>query len=470
MADAAPSPPIAGDAHARETQRNALFIVSLISFVSPMMLSAVNVAIPAITAALHADVLHASWIPTIYLLATAVFLLPCGKLADGYGQKRIFQLGLITITVASLLAACAQNITVLLILRVLQGAGAAMLFSTGTAIVTSLYPRERRGAAIGITVGAVYLGLTCGPLLGGWLTGAFGWRSVFVFHLPLTLIAIVLVVTRMRGEWVGALRGSFDLVGSGLYALSIIAVIYGLSRLPAIAGGAIFAGGVLGLLLFVRYERRHPNPVFEVNIFLNNQVFTFSCVAATLMYTSTFATPFLMSLYLQYVRGLTPQAAGMIMIAQPLVMTIGSPLAGRVADRSEPRVVASLGMGVTAVGLALLSTTGASTPLELVVAKLMVVGFGFALFATPNATAIMGSVDKRHYGSASGSMATVRVLGQMFSMGLVTLIFALTMGRIPMTPEHLPLLMKSVDTSFRTAALLGACGIYFSLSRGRLRA
>jgi EmrB/QacA subfamily drug resistance transporter len=447
-------------------QRTALAAVCLSAFTAPLMLSAVNVAIPAIAESLHINAVKLSWVPTAYLLTSAVLLLPFGKLADLYGRKRVLLSGMIVITAASILASTAQSAAMLIACRVLQGIGAAMLFATGVAILSSVFPRDRRGGAIGLSVSAVYFGLTFGPLIGGWVTHHFSWRGVFLVHLPLVLFNIAIVATLLRGEWKDESPARFDLAGAVLYAAAITGVMVGLSLLPALHGIVLIAAGLAAFAGFFRLERRVAAPLFDVTLFFQNRVFTFSCLAALMMYSSTFATSYLMSLYLQFIQGLSAQAAGAVILAQPLVMALCSPLFGRLSDRYEPRVLASCGMALTATGLLLLSTLSPASPLAAVYAFLIIAGLGFSLFSSPNVNAIMGSVDRRYLGTASGAVATMRVLGQMFSMGIVALVFAVLMGPVHITPEQYPVLLSSIRTSFIAAACLCAAGILLSLARG----
>jgi len=449
-------------------ERTALVVVCLSSFIAPLMLSAVNVAIPRIAAELHANAMQMSWVPTAYLLTSAALLLPVGKLADMYGRKRLFLIGLTLVTLASMLASLAHSVEMLIGCRVLQGIGASMLFGTGVAILTSVIPPERRGAAIGFSVAAVYFGLTCGPLLGGWATHYLSWRSAFLVHVPLALVNIFIVATLLAGEWKNERKQTFDFAGALFYSTSIVGLMYGVSRLPDGMGIVLTAAGMAGLAAFIRFERRLESPLFDVQLFFANRVFTFSFLAALVVYSSTFATSYLLSLYLQYIKGLEADQAGLILISQPLVMALCSPLMGRLSDRYEPRWIASAGLVVMSAGLALLATLAESSSIGRVVGPLLAVGFGFSMFSSPNVNAIMGSVDRRHLGSASASVGTARVLGQMLSMGVVTVVFAVLMGPVHIDPESYPLLLDCIRTSFSVTAVLCAGAILFSMARGNV--
>ena len=448
---------------------SALIIASMSSFMTPFMLSSINIALPVLANEFKTDAVLLSWVQTSYLLAAAVCLVPFGRLADIYGRKKIFMIGQILISVTSLLAAVSVSAPMLIVFRIFQGAGGAMVFATGIAILTSVYPPQERGKVLGIAVAAVYIGLSCGPFFGGILTQHFSWRSIFLIYIPVGLFIILLIIFRLKGEWTGAEAEKFDLSGSLIYGIAIVAIMYGISKLPAISSIGLLIIGVLALVVFVNWEKKIQSPVFEVKLFIENRTFAFSCLAALINYSATFAVTFLLSLYLQYIKELSPQIAGVVLISQPVMMAIFSPLAGRLSDRIEPRVIASMGMALTMVGLILLSFVGNSTVLVFIVISLMILGFGFALFSSPNMNAIMGSVDKRFYGIASGSVGTMRLLGQMLSMGIATLIFALFIGKAQITPEHYPALIQSVKLALIVFAGLCALGIYFSLYRGRLR-
>ncbi len=453
----------------KATQLTALAIASLSSFITPFMVSSINIALPVIGREFKSDAVVLSWLATSYLLAAAVTMVPFGKLADIYGRKRIFVLGMGLYTLASLLSAAATSAPLLIIFRIFQGAGSAMVFATGIAILSSVYPVEERGKVIGIAVAAVYIGLSCGPFFGGLLTHHLGWRSLFLINIPFGALIILLVVFKLKGEWKDAEGQKFDLTGSIIYGTAIFAFMYGISILPKYMSIILILTGAVGLVAFVRWERALTSPVFEVHLFATNRTYAFSCLAALINYSATFAVIFLLSLYLQYIKGLSPQWAGVVLASTPVVMAVLSPLAGRLSDRIEPRVISSLGMGLTVLGLVLLIVLNARTTLAYIVVSQMILGLGFALFSSPNTNAIMSSVDKRFYGIASASVGTMRLLGQMLSMGIVTLIFALYIGRAQIAPQSYEMLIKSVQVAIIIFAGLCVGGIFFSLYRGRIR-
>jgi len=433
------------------------------------MISSVNVALPAIQTDLGMNAVQLSWIATAYLLAVAVILLPAGKVADIHGRKKVFTAGLVAYTLASTAAAFAPNAAWLLVFRAVQGLGAGMFITTGMAILTSIFPPHKRGRAIGIYVAAVYVGLSVGPFAGGILVQQFGWRSIFLLMLPLGAGSTAITLVFLKGEWADSRHQQFDKTGSLIYAGAILSLIYGATTLPALTGFVLMLIGLTGLVLFFRQQQGAAHPIFEVSLFAENRTFTFSSLAALLNYSATFAVTFLISLYLQYLKGMPPRSAGMLLMAQPVVMAIFSPIAGRFSDRIEPRLLASSGMAITVAGMLVFTQLQASSGLTGIVCNLVLLGFGFALFSSPNMSAIMGSVSKEQYGIASGAVATMRLMGQMVSMAIATVVLALLVGHEAIGPDTFDRFLLSIRIVFTLSALLCAIGVSFSLFRGRLR-
>jgi EmrB/QacA subfamily drug resistance transporter len=450
------------------SRKAALVVITMGAFLVPFLSSSLNVALPAMGKELGMGAVMLSWVSSAYLLAAAVFLVPFGRLADITGRKRIFSLGVVLYTASSVLAALAPSAATLIICRVLQGISGSM-FSAGVAILTTLYPPGERGRALGINVTATYLGLSLGPFLGGFLTQHLGWRSLFWANLPIGIVMIALIQSTMKGEWVEARGEAFDWAGSVIYGASLVSLMMGFTRLPALFGGGLVLLGLLGLAGFIAWEMRCPSPVMDVRIFRGNAAFAFSNLAALIHYSATFAVSFLLSLYLQYIQGLSPQQAGVLLVAQPVMMALFSSPAGKLSDRLEPRVVASLGMGLSVLGLFLLTLLRVNTSYLIIVADLVLLGFGFALFSAPNTNAVMSSIEKKFYGVASATLGTMRLLGQMTSMGIVALLLALYVGRAAITPAVHPQFLRSTQAAFLVFGVLGIGGIFASLARGKVR-
>lgn len=443
-------------------------MVLLNAFSTPLMLSGVNVALPAIANDLSLSALVLSWVPFAYLMASAMFVLLFGRLADNVGRRRVFVLGCLSVIASSVFAAVAANGAWLLSGRFLQGAGAAMLYATQIAIVTSVYPASQRGRAIGMVVAAVYVGLAVGPVLGGLVVETLGWRLAFLVHLPLLFIVLAIGVLGVREDWRAEESKPADIPGSLLYASWIALFCIGVSLLPHPSGLIGITLSLAILIVFLRHARTATHPLWDVRLFFSNRIFTFSCAASLLMYSATYANVVLVSLYLQYLKGMPASTAGLIMMSQPATMALLSPLAGKWSDRWEPRLLATVGMSLTLCGLIILATLDAYSSLALVIGALLLTGLGFSLFSSPNSNAIMGSVSRAHYGSAAGAVATTRIIGQLVSMAIVTLAIGILLGEAAIERETLGNLQTAISLSYAVAALLCIPGIFLSLVRGRL--
>lgn len=443
-------------------------MATLASFLGPFMGSSVNVALPRIGNEFGMSAVLMSWVNTAFLLSAATLTVPFGRLGDIYGRKKIYMTGVFIFTAASVLIALSWSGMTLILYRVVQGVGASMIFATGMAILLSVYPARERGKVLGIAVAAVYLGLSSGPFFGGIITQQLGWRFIFWLNLPTGLLLLAVIFFMLKGDWAEAKGARFDLAGSAMLALSLLATMFGFSRLPEPYAFYLLAAGLAGIAAFVIFELRFEDPIVDVRLFRYNTVFAFSNLAALINYAATFAVTFLLSLYLQEVRGFSPQKAGMLLVIQPLVQAVLSPLAGRLSDRVEPRTVASIGMTMTFTGLVLLTFIDSGVSIYYVMACLVFLGFGFALFVSPNTNAIMSSVNRRIYGVAAALVGTMRQLGMMFSMGIVMMILSLQMGRAEIQPGNVGAFLDSMRTAFVIFAVLCLGGIFASLARGKV--
>jgi EmrB/QacA subfamily drug resistance transporter len=445
-----------------------LLVASLSSFLVPYTGSSITIALPAMAAQFHVDAVTLGWITSAYIIAAAVFIVPCGRYADIIGRKKIFLSGILVFTIASLACAFAPSEEILIVFRFLQGIGGAMLFATSVAIVTQVYGPGERGWALGITIATVYAGLSIGPFLGGILTDHFGWPAIFLVNVPLGLLTIALTLQGVRHEWADAAGERFDLGGAVLYGTMLFSLIYGMLLLPDPAGLAWIAAALITAAIFYRWEKRSASPLIDFSVFAQNRTFVFSNIAAMINYGSTFGVGVLLSLYLQYIQGFSAASAGLILVAQPVVQTIFSPVAGRLSDRIEPRIVATVGMTLTALGLSFFIFLNPATPLFVTVGSLMVLGLGYGLFSSPNTNAIMSSAAARHLGIASGMNATMRSLGQLLSMAIAMSCFAIFIGPVTITPSVYPALMTSVTVAFVVFTVLCVFGVGASYVRGTI--
>lgn len=442
-----------------------LFVICLAASLVPFMSSALNLALPFINSDLSIDAVTSGWIPSSYLLSTAIFQIPCARLADMVGRKKIFLLGIIIFFLTSILSGIAYTATSLIIYRFLAGIGSAMVFGTNMAILTASVTPEKRGRALGINSGVVYFSLAAGPFFGGMLTQHFGWHSIFFVAAGVSLLVLMGTILFIKEEWAESDKQKFDFKGAALYAIGLSSLIYGFSQLPHLFGIVLVIAGILVLIGFALYERKESQPVFNTNVFLDNRLFRYSSIAALINYSATTATAFMLSLYLQYVRGLSPQDAGLLLIVQSLVMAVTSLAAGRLSDKVQAGFLATLGMFIVFLGLVCLCFVDGQTSFYYIVAVLVLIGLGFGIFSSPNMNVIMGSVEKKHYGLASATTGTMRLTGQSFSMGIAMMAISTQIGNKPLSAATNEGLVSSMHIAFIIFALLCLIGVYASSVR-----
>lgn len=447
-------------------QRATLFVVCVAHFLMPFMMSAVGIALPAIGRQFDATAMQLGLVETVYVLSASIFLLAMGRLADMHGRRIIFQRGLGIFTLLACALTFAPSMNAVIALRFIQGIGGSMVMATSMAMVASAFPREVRGRALGIAVASVYAGISCGPFIGGQLIALFGWRAVFALCVPLGSIAFLLVTFKLPKEQREPCKEPLDWKGSLIYAVSILLLILGASNLKeGLFAYAAIATGLAGLAVFLLYEAREPYPVLRISLFKGNRVFALSNLAALINYAATFGVAFFISLYLQYIKGMSPDDAGTLLMVQPLVQAVLSPFSGRLADTLPPTRVATAGMVLCTVGLAIAATIGTDTPLFVIIGMLVTLGVGFALFSTPNSTVIMGSVTLQELGIASGLIASMRTLGMMTSMTIITVVLSSNMHGQAIVTATYPLFLRSMQTALMIFAVLCAAGIVCSFGR-----
>ena len=409
------------------------------------------------------------WVVTAMNLPQAAILIPAGRLADIYGRKKIFTYGVVLFIISSFLCAIANSGILLIAYRVLQGISGGMVFGISTAIVTSIFPAEERGKALGINMAASFLGLTTGPFLGGVLTQHLGWRSIFYLSVFLFLVAFFLILWKLKGEWSEAKGEKFDLIGSANFSISIVILLYGFTTLLTMPGIVLVVLGVVGLMVFVRREMKMESPLLNIGLLRNNKVFVFSNLAMLIQYSAVFGISFLMSVFLQYIKGFSPEMAGLILVTTSVIIVIFSPVAGRLSDKFEPRKLAALGMSLSFISLLLLIFLDEGTPLWLIVVILAIYGLGVAFFSSPNTNAIMSSIGRHFFGVAAGTQGTMRSTGMMLSMGIVMILFSVFIGEAGITPENYPAFLTSMKLSFIIFTIISFGGIFAQLAGGGAR-
>ena len=445
-----------------------LVTVCIAQFMAPFMLTAVGVALPSLGRDLGASAMQLGLIEQLYVVSLAMAMLTFGRFGDIVGQRRVMLPGLALFTALTCSLGFAASVEMIMFQRFFQGLGAAMMLSGSLALVAAAYPPEVRGRKIGLVSAFTYAGLSVGPVLGGYVTGHFGWRWVFLMSAPLGLAATGMCLFGMREAVKNASGERMDWRGGLAYAASVGLIMLGAAHARETPlGPGMIAGGVVGLALFLRLQTRTPCPLLDVGLLRRNRFFTLSCLAALGSYAATFGLTFFMSLYLQYAKGLPPRLAGFVLLAQPVMQVVASPLSGRLSERMAPARLATIGMLISAAGLfAAAASIGPDTPIWLLVLELAVIGTGFGVFVTPNSTAIMGSVQKRQFGLASGMIASMRTLGMAVSMTSITLIFAMFMGNAVIGPDTLPAFLTSLRVGLTAFAVYSCLGVLLSFLRG----
>ncbi len=448
----------------QEVNKTLLLAITMVAnFFNPFTGAAVNIALPRISDELHLDAVAMSWVTMAYLLASAVMLVPLGKVADRLGRKNVFLTGNIVFMIASFLCAAATSGGFLIAMRILQGIGTSMMVTTSMALLMSAFPPKERGKVIGMNVASVYLGLSAAPVLGGILTQSLGWRSLFLINGSVSIFVAVAIYFALKTEWKESEKGRFDWNGSMLYVVSLILLMYGFSKMPDAIAIVMTAAGLIGLYFFIRMEVRISYPVLDVTMFRDNIVYALSNLSAFINYAATFAVSFVLSLYLQYAKHLTPREAGMLLMVQPVLMALVSVFSGRLSDRFNPKVLASTGMGISVVGLFMLAFLTLDSTNTYILSALGILGFGFGLFSSPNTNVVMSSVEHKHYGVASATLATMRNLGMMFSMAVASLAVHVFIGNRPLGDSTIPDFMHSSKLIFLLFSAFCLLGVFTSL-------
>lgn len=453
-------------------QKATVSVAVITSFITTFTGSALNLSIPALNQEFAVSAAAIGWIVTGYMLTLAVLTVPFGRIADLTSRKKILETGIFIFMACAALAAFSWKLWILLVLRVMQGAGAAMIFSTNHAILISAFPESQRGRILGYALASTYVGLAAGPVIGGVINHYLGWRFIFTFIAAVSFISWLMAWKRLTerkcGECDGKLseRGGFDITGNALFALMIFGFMFGLSAFSTIRYTWLMIAAGTGLgVIFVIHESRIQNPVIKVGLFRNSLAYSLSNAATFLNYGATFAISYLLSIYLQSVMGYTSQTAGLILIVQPLIMAVMSPYMGRLSDRISPFKLATSGMGLCAAGLFMLIFTDEDSGLWYIITVLAVTGLGFAVFSSPNTNAVMSLVEKEDYGVATSILATMRSMGHTTSMALITLVVGMYMGTSSLADAEPALLIKIIHTLFIIFTALCVVGMFFSMGR-----
>ncbi len=431
------------------------------SFTMSYAANGLSVVLPTLASVFHISNIMENWIVYTYLIILSIAGVPLAKICGKHGLKKSFEMGLVIFTIGSLIACFSVNIYMILLARVVQGIGATMTFVTNVAIITAEIPAEKRGHALGINVTGVYTGITISPTISGILVHNLSWRFVFLITIPTALIALYLL-RKIDKEWIME-KGDLDKTGSLIYVIGIGFLLYGFTELNSLWGVMLAAIGALLLIIFAKYELKQENPVYEMRLFKNIN-YTTANLVALIAYLSTYVVTYVLNYHFQYILGYDPQTAGFILISTPIMMLLVAGQAGKLSDRIQPEILQLLGVSIVTIALGMLSMIDSSTPLHMVVIAMVLQGIGHGFFSSPNNNIILSSVDnKKDIPTASASVATVRNLGQAFSLGILTVCFAFIMGNVPIQASNYHLLLISNHMTLTITTLLCSVAVILSI-------
>jgi len=445
-------------------RRNVLIASALGSSLAPFMVSALIVALPTIGREFSADAASLGWVTNIFFLAAAMFLVPFGRIADIYGVKKVFTTGIFVYFLSVLLCSVAPDIRFLIGARFITGIGAGMIFGTSIALLSLVFSESERGKAIGINVAAMSVGFLLGSFAGGILTFYTTWRMIFVFTIPVEIAVMGLILARIKGECEITRQKGLDVAGMFLYCLTILLVMVGFSTLPQTTGGILFAAGTVCLILFILHELRVNHPVVPLQLFLENRTLSTTNLIALIFNASNFAFIFLLTLYLQEIKGFDSRIAGLLLLTPILFMAVLSPFAGRLSDRTAPRIVIGTGILLSTAGLFLCARLDSGSSILFILLALSCIGAGIAFCQSPLVRTSVSSVQKEMFGLASGMIETMRLIGMTISIAITIIIFTVMIGNTPISPPVFPLFIRSFHVVFWIFSGISLCGLLAALT------
>lgn len=405
-----------------------LLTVGISNFMGPMDASMTNIAIPEFTVVFNTSLATAIWVLLSYMLTTAGLMLTLGKMGDMLGRKRLYSTGFALFTLGLALCAISQSIIQLILFRIVQGVGAAMMVSMGTAIVTATFGAKERGKAIGITGTAVGLGLMSGPALGGLFLDTLGWRSIFYLMLPLSILGTVMAWVVLKADNTTGQRRGFDIWGAAALFFGLASLLFAVNQGQARgwASTIVLTSGAVGavlMLLFIVIEGRIKQPIVDLSLF-RNRLFALANGSLLLTFLSRRGIGLLMPFLLIQASHFSASRAGLLLITIPLSMAVISPLSGWLSDKIGTRLLCPLGLAIVTVGMFLLRDLDADSTWMDIVLPLLIMGIGGSLFEIPNNSSIMGAVRQEGLGTASAMIATMRTVGQSAGIAITAAIFS----------------------------------------------
>lgn len=438
-----------------------LVSLAIAPFLTNFVVTALIIALPSMALDLNIEAVALGWIPTSYLIALTIFLIPSGKLGDIYGRKRLYILGLVLFTLGSIVTVFSYSYQFIIISRILQGIASAMIFGNLYAMIASIFIQQDRIRALSIIFGSIFLGSFLGPLVGGLLTFLWSWRSIFVLCTVIGIIGII-SLSRLNIEWFGFKGEKFDLSGSIMFGISSLMIIHGFSRINQGLNWIFIGAGFAGLLVFFIYQNRIKNPLFNLKL-LHNRDFILNNAGTLLQFAPMAPVVFILSIYLQNVRGLSPIVVGLILVLQPLAMLVVSIFSVKLNKVIDSTAMVTIAMSVSLLSVLVFLALGLTTPIILISLGLILGGVGSSLFSSPNSHLIMNSVQEKYYGIASATITTMRGFGGSLGMSIVLVILTLCLGNIDLSHLNKESFIVSSKLIFVALSLVYLTGIIIML-------
>lgn len=450
--------------NATSSRNNAvIWTVASTNFAAPFMFSGIGVTLPTMARELAMGGAALGLFENLYLGTAAALMLPCGRLGDAGDKNSLFTAGVAVFAAATLALAFLPSVPAFLFVRTVQGAAVAMLTATNMAILTENVPRERLGGAIGLSIGAVYAGLSTGPFVAGLITTAIGWRWVYVLSAAVSVGALVFAWRCLPRAWRRP-RLVFDWPGTLTSAAGVVLLVVGSGLAADSRLGWVLAGaGAAGLAGFVMVELRVASPLVPVIALRRNPVLLRALAVQLLTYAGAMGTSFLFSIYLQETRGWSASEAGRLLMVSPVLMALLAPLGGRLADRVRPQFVATVGVVFICAGTVAAFLVPGSGSLVFIVTTLVTHGVGFALFSSPNMAVIMSSAPPERTAMASALAAQMRTMGMVMAMMLITFFLARHVGEAGLGEDTRQGLLTAMRLSLGAISLLALWALLTTL-------
>lgn len=448
--------------------KTIIIAVAMAQFMNPFMVSGLSPLLPALGADLKASAVEISLVGTIFALSLTIFHLIAGRMGDIFGRKYLFLFGVTLFTCMSGLMPFSPNIYFFLTMRFFQAAGVAMMNTSALTILVNSAPKADLGRVLAIASLGMYAGLSFGPGVAG-LVGTFGsWKYIFFGVVPLGVLVWIVIALIVKGNQKEALYQGFDWTGSVLFTLGMVGLfIGGVWLSEGWWASGVLALGFVFLGLFVRAEIKSTHPMLDIGFIVGNWLFRMSLITSYINYCSTFGVMFYFSLYLQIVKHYSILETGLILSVQPLIQIFIAPRAGKLGDKKGHALIATWGMGFCGMGLLLSSLISANSELWLIVCIQLVLGFGVAVFVAPNTAATMESVDTAHVGQASGLVGTVRTLGMLSGLVIISLTMNSYLGVEPLNQRNIPEFLGAMHNNFILFGVVNVLGVLLSIKRLR---